>query len=125
MFRSITFLIILISLFTSCRKEESFPDIQLPSTPFISMTSRWGVITSTHLRMRKKPDINSKAITTLWKGYILEVISRNPEKRNVDDTEGYWYQVTYGGLQGWVFSSYLKFFDSREEAERDSRELRK
>lgn len=125
MFRSITFLIILILFFTSCRKEESFPDIQLPSTPFISMTSRWGVITSTHLRMRKKPDINSKAITTLWKGYILEVISRNPEKRNVDDTEGYWYQVTYGGLQGWVFSSYLKFFDSREEAERDSRELRK
>ena len=120
----VLFMIVLLS-FTSCKKEKPFTDIPLPETPMISMTSRWGVIVSTYLRMRDKPDIRSKPVATLWKGNILEIISRNPEKRIVDDLEGYWYQVTYGGLQGWVFSSYLNFFDSREEAERNSRVIRK
>ncbi len=119
------YITLLILLLGGCGKDESYPDIKLPATPLLSISSRWGVITSTYLRMREKPDVNSRPITTLWKGYVLEVVSRNPEKKTVDDREGYWYQVTYGGLQGWVFSTYLRFFDSREEAERNSRELRR
>ncbi len=125
MFRNMFILaVMIVSLFPSCGKEKELPDIKLPPTPILSISSRWGVITSTYLRMREKPDINSRAITTLWKGYILEVVSRNPELKVVDDREGHWYQVTYGGLQGWVFSAYVKFFSSRDEAERNSRELR-
>ncbi len=89
------------------------------------MTSRWGVISSAYLRMRTDPDISSKAAATLWKGYILEIISRNSAKKIVDGAGGYWYQASYRGLQGWVFSAYLKFFDTRDEAERYSRELRR
>lgn len=125
MFKSILILLIILGSLSSCRKEDVFPDIKLPSTPLLSMTSRWGVITSTHLRMREKPDITSRPVTTLWQGYVLEIISRNPGKRTVDNEEGYWYQVTYGGLQGWVFSTYLNFYDTREAAERDSRTLGK
>ena len=123
--RIILLLILIISLFSSCGKKEAYPDIKLPATPLLSLSSRWGVITSSYLRMREKPDINSRAVTTLWKGYILEIVSRSPGEKIVEDKKGYWYQVTYEGLQGWVFSTYLRLFDSLEEAERSSRELRR
>lgn len=99
-------------------------DIELTATKVLSIQSRWGVINSTHLRLREKPDISSKAITTLWKGNILEVVSQNTVSVNLDDEDGYWYQVKYGGLQGWVFGAYLKFFDSKESAEKSSREIK-
>lgn len=117
-------LLIISNFFLSCKDEKSFADIELTATKVLSIQSRWSVINSTHLRLREKPDINSKAITTLWKGYVLEVISQNTVSENLDDEEGYWYQVKYGGLQGWVFGAYLQFFDSKENAERSSREIK-
>jgi len=122
--KALILMIILLSFF-SCKKTNEFPDIKLPDTPFTAMTSRWGVILSNHLRMRSEPEVKSKPVATLWKGYVLEIVSRNSDKKIVDDTEGYWYQVTYEGLGGWVFGSYLKLFDTREEAEQSSRELRR
>lgn len=123
--RFIIVLVLFISLFISCGKKETYPDIKLPATPLLSLSSRWGVVTSSYLRMREKPDINSKPVATLWKGYILEIVSKGSDENVVDDKSGYWYQITYGGLQGWVFSSYINLFDSLDEAERSSRELRR
>jgi uncharacterized protein YgiM (DUF1202 family) len=117
-------LIFASGLFFSCKEEKRIPDIQLTATKVLSIQSRWSVINSTHLRLREKPDLSSKAITTLWKGYILEVISQNTESEILENEEGYWYQVKYGGLQGWVFGAYLQFFDSKENAERSSREIK-
>jgi len=122
--KSIIIVLVISSLFSSCREEKTISDIKLPATKVLSVQSRWAVINSTHLRLREKPDTNSKAITTLWKGYILEVVSQSTVSVNLDDEEGYWYQIKYGGLQGWVFGAYLKFFDSKEEAERSSREIK-
>jgi len=120
----IIIVLVISSLFSSCREEKKIADIKLPATKVLSVQSRWSVINSTHLRLREKPDTNSKAITTLWKGYILEVVSQSTVSVTLDDEEGYWYQVKYGGLQGWVFGAYLKFFDSKEDAERSSREIK-
>ena len=117
-------LLLLSNLFLSCKDEKSIADIELTATKVLSIQSRWSVINSTHLRLREQPDLNSKAITTLWKGYVLEVISQNTISETLDDEEGYWYQVKYGGLQGWVFGAYLQFFDSKENAERSSREIK-
>jgi len=117
-------LLLLSNLFLSCKEEKSIADIELTATKVLSIQSRWSVINSTHLRLREQPNLNSKAITTLWKGYVLEVISQNTVSETLDNEEGYWYQVKYGGLQGWVFGAYLKFFDSKENAERSSREIK-
>ncbi len=120
----ILILIAILSLFSSCKEKKTIADIKLPATKVLSVHSRWSVINSTHLRLREKPDIKSKAITTLWKGYILEVVSQSTVSVTLDNEEGYWYQVKYGGLQGWVFGAYLEFFDSKEDAERSSREIK-
>ena len=111
-------------LFFSCSEELAVFDIELPATSAISVQSRWSVINSTHLRLREKPDINSNAITTLWQGYVLEVVSQNTVRETLEDKDGYWYQVKYGGLQGWVFGAYLKFFETKENAQRGSREIK-
>ncbi|MDA3939680.1 MAG: SH3 domain-containing protein [Spirochaetia bacterium] len=117
-------LILISNIFISCNDEKGFPDIKLTATKVLSIQSRWSVINSTHLRLREKPDLDSKAITTLWKGYVLEVISQNNISEILENEEGFWYQVKYGGLQGWVFGAYLQFFDSKENAERSSREIK-
>lgn len=117
-------LLLVSNIFLSCKEEKSIADIKLTATKVLSIQSRWSVINSTHLRLREKPDLNSKAITTLWKGYVLEVVSQNTVSEIVEDEEGFWYQIKYGGLQGWVFGAYLQFFDSKENAERSSREIK-
>ena len=120
----IVILLLFSSLFLSCKDEKTTFDIDLPATSVLSVQSRWSVINSTHLRLREQPDLNSKAITTLWKGYVLEVVSQSSIKVTLEDEDGYWYQVKYGGLQGWVFGAYLKFFDTKDNAERSSREIK-
>jgi len=117
-------LLLMSNIFLSCKEEKGIADIELTATKVLSIQSRWSVINSTHLRLREKPDLNSKAITTLWKGYVLEVVSQNTVSEILDDEEGFWYQIKYGGLEGWVFGAYLQFFDSKENAERSSREIK-
>ncbi len=118
-------LFVISGLFLSCKDEKKTFDIDLPATSVLSVQSRWSVINSTHLRLREKPDLSSKAITTLWKGYVLEVVSQSSIRVTLEDEDGYWYQVKYGGLQGWVFGAYLKFFDTKDNAEKGSREIKR
>lgn len=118
-------LFVISSLFVSCKDEKKIFDIDLPATSVLFVQSRWSVINSTHLRLREKPDLNSKAITTLWKGYVLEVVSQSSIKVTLEGVDGYWYQIKYGGLQGWVFGAYLKFFDTKDNAEKNSREIKR
>ncbi len=109
----------------SCEKEEeTLGDIELPPAPLISQTENWAVIETDYLRLRERPEKESPLVTTLWKGYVLEVLSRNPAKVIMDGFEDYWYKVNYDGLQGWVFGSYLKIFNSREAAEVGARSIR-
>jgi len=121
----ILFIICLAAFLTGCeQKEESFEDIELPPAPLVSESENWAVIESSYLRLRERPEAESRLVTTLWRGYVLEVISRSPEKVIMDDEEDFWYQVNYDGLQGWVFGSYLVVHDSREAAEIDARAIR-
>lgn len=123
----ITLLLILtIILFAnSCEKqEETLGDIVLPPAPLVSESENWAVIDAPYLRLRERSEIESRLITTLWKGYVLKVKSRSPEQVIVDGQQDYWYQVSYDGLQGWVFGSYLEVFDNLEAAEKQARAVR-
>jgi hypothetical protein len=98
--------------------------IDLPTTPVLSARSRWGVVTSSHLRLRRQHTTGSPAVTTLWQGTVIEIISRDERKVVVEGEENYWYQVVYDGLQGWVFGAYLRLFEDENEARRVSRDLK-
>ncbi|WP_319562384.1 SH3 domain-containing protein [Marispirochaeta sp.] len=116
----------LILIFTGCAKEEKLTSIDLPPTSLLSMREKWGVIASSHLRMRNSPDSQSEVVTTFWnrRGVVLEVLSQSPDKVFIEGYEDYWYQVSYDGLIGWVFGAYVELYGSREQALRAARETR-
>ena len=124
--RSIFFpgvLVILTFLLQSCEKPAEEWNIDLPATSVLKVKSSWGLITSSHLRLREAPDPIARAVTTLWRGYVLEIQARDSELSEVEGRRDYWYRISYDGLQGWVFGGYLRLFDTRDQAERASREL--
>lgn len=95
--------------------------IELPATPILADRSRYALIVSSHLRLRETPALDGKVKETLWKGAVMEVISKASARVVVENQEGHWYQVSYDGLQGYVFGGYLRFFNSREAAEEAAR----
>ena len=108
----------------SCTKGEEIPEIELPVTSVLSIRSSWAVVTSTHLRLRENATVDSTAVTTLWKGSVLEVLSKTDEAEVVEVEKDFWYQVNFGGLTGWVFGAYLDIFSSKEKADTASREIK-
>ena len=112
-----------ILLFTSCSKKEQITIIDLPATQVLEQNTNFAIITSSHLRLREEPSIKAKAITTLWKGYVLEIISRSTKKEIVEGHENYWYQINYDGLQGWIFGAYIRVFPTIEKAREASKAM--
>jgi len=92
------------------------PLLVLPVTPVLSLEVNWAVITSSHLRLREQPVVSAQVVTTLWRGYVLEVLSKQDRREEIEGSSDYWYQVRFGGLQGWVFGSYLSFYTANEAA---------
>ena len=121
----ITIIIILtITFLFSCKKTEEVIVIELPPTQVLEQKTNYAVITSSHLRLRAEPSVKAKAITTLWNGYILEIVSKSSKMENVEGTDDYWYQISYGGLKGWVFGAYIKTVPSYEKAKEESQKLK-
>ncbi len=121
---SILFFLVLTTGGCTGEEERKGLDIPLPSTPAITLETNWGLITSSHLRLRREPTLESDAISTLWRGYVLEILSQTPFMEEAEDMTDYWYRISYDGLQGWVFGGYLDIFNSRDDADRASMEIR-
>jgi hypothetical protein len=109
----------------ACDTPEEIVSIELPITPALVMQTSWAVITSSHLRLRDGPSIDSTAVATLWRGSVLEIVSKTGSKEIVEDEEDLWYQINYDGLAGWVFGAYLSTFESKAQADESARELRR
>ena len=109
----------------ACDAKERMGPIELPATTALVLQTSWAVITSSHLRLRESPSISAPVLATLWKGSVLEIVSKTSTKETVEDEEDFWYQISYDGLGGWVFGTYLKLFDSEARAVASSRELQR
>ncbi len=115
--KKILILLLFSSLvFSSCKKDIEINNVKLPVTKAITKKSNYALITSSHLRLRTEATINSKALTILWKGYILEILRKSDIRDSVEGKENYWYLISYDGLKGWVFGSYIDVYSSREKA---------
>ncbi|MCL2792473.1 MAG: SH3 domain-containing protein [Spirochaetaceae bacterium] len=117
-------IILVIALSFSCSRKEEALVINLPPIQVLEQRTNYAVITSSHLRLRTEPSVRSQAIVTLWKGYILEVVSRSSRMDNVDGLDNFWYQVRYGGLRGWVFGAYIKLVPTYEQAKEEAQRLK-
>lgn len=119
-------LAMILPIFSSCEeKEETLGDIKLPpAPPLISASENWAVIETSYLRLRERPAVEARIVKTLWRGYVIEIMSRSPSKSIVEDEEDFWFQVNYDGLQGWVFGSYITIYDTKEDASIKARSVR-
>ena len=98
--------------------------IVLPSTPVISVGSRWGVVTSNYLRMRGRPSESAEVVEGLPRGTVVEIIGTSDSQETVGGQKAYWLQLNIGGLRGWAFGSYLQVAESRARAQAIAAELR-
>jgi hypothetical protein len=109
----------------ACDSRNTAEPIDLPATTALVLQTNWAVITSSHLRLREGPGIGAGVLATLWKGSVLEIVSKTSTKEMAEGEEGFWYQISFDGLDGWVFGTYIELFDSKNDAEESSRELRR
>lgn len=116
-------LLITVFSFSSCRKDIEINNVNLPATRAITNKTNYALITSSHLRLRSESTIGSKAITILWKGYIMEILRRSDNKDFVEGKEDFWYLISYDGLKGWVFGSYINVYSTKVKAESASEKL--
>jgi len=63
-------------------------------------------VTGNVVRFRKGPGVNQEQITTLNKGYSVEVTNNNPVNKDSSCSNG-WYEVVYNNQKGYVCSNYL------------------
>ncbi|TGM33911.1 SH3 domain-containing protein [Leptospira levettii] len=59
------------------------------------------------LRLRSEANINSKIIKLLPYNTPVNLIYAFTDKEVINGKEGYWYIVSYRGMQGYVFSAFL------------------
>jgi hypothetical protein len=75
--------------------------------------------------LREGPSTGARVLATLWQGSVLEIVSKTSTKETVEGEEDFWFQISYDGLAGWVFGTYLELHDSKIRAEESSRELQR
>lgn len=100
----------------SCKRDQEITKIELPATPVLTMRSEWGVVISDVLRIRAEPGQSAEILTHVRQGTLVEILSQTVKKESIEDQTGYWYQVNYEGLRGWLFGPYIEVFDSKRKA---------
>ena len=108
--------IIMIFFFSGCERKAESIDIELPETPVLSSEEQWAVVTSSYLRIRKEPNLESEILSHLRLNNVVKILEQNSYTEKIEGEEDYWYKISYQGISGWVFGSYLEIYESREKA---------
>lgn len=73
----------------------------VPETP-VEKISEYGIVINCQaLRVRVKPDFESKVLDTIEKGTTVEILTKSEE----------WYKITVNTLKGFVAADYIKLLD--------------
>jgi hypothetical protein len=119
-------LIILILLsfsLLSCDKRGRQTLITLPQTITPSELNQWGVTKYASLKLRIDPLEEAEVRNHLPLGAIVEILKKDKEMKNFENSINYWYYVDYKSETGWIFGSYFEIFNTYEEAEKKSEEI--
>jgi hypothetical protein len=84
----------------------------LISTPALSFSQSLQdeyMIISSSLNLRENPDINSKSLTQISNGELVQTVDNQETTRSdrVNDLQGIWIKVRYRQFTGYAFSAYL------------------
>ena len=117
-FPILTLLVVSVFAFLcSCGGGVPTVTLEMPPTPVLTVRANWGVVTSPYLRVRKQPKMESDVVAHLRNSYIAEILAKTSYPETIEGETSYWYEISADGLRGWVFGSYLDFYDSKAKAE--------
>ena len=108
------YIIIFSLLFFSCKEEVLNENIDMPSTPVLTVQSRWGVVNGSYITITDINDRHNMIIATLRKGDIVEVLSKETDKESGSET--YWYEVQIDDIYGVVPEDQIDLYDSKAKA---------
>lgn len=84
--------------------------------PILSYSkSDLGIILDNNLRIREKPNLNSKVIGYLNKGDKVKVIKKASKSLIIKRFYGQWLEIIYKKKKGYVFSSFVNFNNDKSE----------
>ena len=69
------------------------------------------MVVADSLRVRDQPSVRSEVLSYLRRGEVVEVLQRGEREEQIEGESGYWYEVTFQGVTGWVFGSHLELID--------------
>jgi hypothetical protein len=61
--------------------------------------------------IREAPDQKSKQLGTVKKDHSVQLISETDKSLEIDGIKGKWFKILYNGIEGYMFSGYLKEAD--------------
>jgi len=109
--------------FACCSREEPIAGLDMPTTPVLAIRANWAIVTSPYLRVRSKPQPAAAVGAHLRNSSIAEILAKTSYPETVEGKSDYWYEIACDGIRGWVFGSYLKVYNSRQEAEKASEKI--
>ena len=103
---------LMILALASCRPAPDVVNLDLPPTPILTNSSRWGVVTESYVRVLAGPGETDRVFGTLRADDIVEVTSQEVDP----ETGRYWTYVSREGLEGWIPREAMDLYDSASQA---------
>jgi hypothetical protein len=98
-------LFLLVNLITYISNRSSGSD---SSSNYNSSVTRYGRINDKDgIRFRSGPGTNYEKLDLLSKGTRIEVLDTNGPEAFLNNANGRWYKIRYGGREGWIFGAFV------------------
>jgi hypothetical protein len=114
--RTFTAAVLLMIVLAGCGEGDRVDQVELPTTPVLSLRAGWAVVSATYARVLESPDPESSIVGHLRRGVVLEIVSKSNYTERVGEATDFWYQVRSENFSGWVFGSAVELYNSRERA---------
>lgn len=105
------FFILLVILFSVCRKTENGSAASAKVSAPVSKVSadRRQYVTVPSLKLRAKPDLKAETVTLLEKGDSFYVTEESSNETEYEGQKSKWGKIKYQEKEGWVFLSFVSF----------------
>ena len=110
----LTFLACSLFVLNACSREEqgdksnSKSEKTTTEPPPPSKKTDYRTVTGDHVNIRETPSVESKVITQLNTGDLVEFLEENSESINIGGKDGKWTRIKGDFGEGWIFGAFLE-----------------
>ena len=102
---------------TSCQQEDFEDRVALPETGLLIVRPQWAIVVESYVRLLAAPGADNEITGHLRDGDVVEIVEIGTTQFMISGSDDAWFLVEDGDSRGWVTSSALALFGSRNQAE--------